>query len=48
MTPVRIERTGHFVMLDRPQLLAEVVRRFSRERTLSMLAQRTGEPSGAR
>ena len=27
-TPVRIERTGHFVMLDRPALLAEVIRHF--------------------
>ena len=27
-TPVRIERTGHFVMLDRAPLLADVIRRF--------------------
>lgn len=27
-TPVRVERTGHFVMLDRPPLLADVIRRF--------------------
>jgi len=27
-TPVRIERTGHFVMLDRPSLLADVIRHF--------------------
>ena len=47
VVPVRVERTGHFVMLDRPQLLADLVRRFSRERTVSMLAQRTGEPLGA-
>lgn len=33
--PVRIERTGHFVMLDRPDLLAGLVRRFARERSLS-------------
>ena len=45
--PVRVERTGHFVMLDRPHLLADLVRRFSRERTVSMLAQGTREPSGA-
>lgn len=45
--PVRIERTGHFVMLDRPRLLADLVRRFARERTTSIVAHRTGVPSGA-
>ena len=30
-TPVRIERTGHFVMLDRAQLLADVIRRFEHD-----------------
>lgn len=30
--PVRLENTGHFVMLDRPGLLAGLVRRFARER----------------
>lgn len=44
--PVRIERTGHFVMLDRPRVLADLVRRFARERTTSQIAHRTGEPSG--
>jgi len=48
VTPVRMQRTGHFVMLDRPLLLADLVRRFARERTVSLLAQRTGVPSGAR
>jgi pimeloyl-ACP methyl ester carboxylesterase len=30
-TPVRIERTGHFVMLDRAPLLADVIRRFEHD-----------------
>ena len=30
VTPVRVAGTGHFVMLDRPQLLAGLVRRFAR------------------
>jgi pimeloyl-ACP methyl ester carboxylesterase len=29
-TPVRVERTGHFVMLDRPPLVAGVIRNFER------------------
>lgn len=33
--PVRVPGTGHFVMLDRPHLLAGVIRRFARERSLS-------------
>ncbi len=30
VTPVRVERVGHFVMLDRPALLAGLIRRFER------------------
>jgi len=30
VTPVRVERVGHFVMLDRPALLAGIIRRFER------------------
>jgi pimeloyl-ACP methyl ester carboxylesterase len=33
--PVRVPGTGHFVMLDRPHLLANLVRRFPREARLS-------------
>ncbi len=45
--PVRMEHTGHFVMLDRPQALADLVRRFASARPANHLAQRTGVPSGA-
>ena len=31
VSPVRVTRTGHFVMLDRPALLAGLVRRFERD-----------------
>lgn len=37
-SPVRVEDTGHFVMLDRPALLANLVRRFARERDVDALA----------
>jgi pimeloyl-ACP methyl ester carboxylesterase len=30
VTPVRVERVGHFIMLDRPGLLADLIRRFDR------------------
>ncbi len=39
VVPVRVPGTGHFVMLDRPHLLAGLVRRFARERALSASAQ---------
>lgn len=45
--PARIQGTGHFVMLDRPGLLADLVRRFARERTVNAVAQGSGAPSGA-
>jgi pimeloyl-ACP methyl ester carboxylesterase len=35
VTPVRVPGTGHFVMLDQPHLLAGMIRRFARERSLS-------------
>lgn len=45
--PVRMKGTGHFVMLDRPEQLADLVRRFARERASAQVAQRSGVPSGA-
>jgi 3-oxoadipate enol-lactonase/3-oxoadipate enol-lactonase/4-carboxymuconolactone decarboxylase len=44
---VRVEHTGHFVMLDRPELLAGLVRRFTREHAAGVVAQRIGAPLGA-
>ena len=37
-TPVRIEGTGHFVMLDRPPLLADAIRRFERSMAPPVIA----------
>jgi pimeloyl-ACP methyl ester carboxylesterase len=40
-TPVRLEDTGHFVMLDRPLQLADVIRRFERGTTPPVFAAST-------
>ena len=40
MIAVRVEHTGHFIMLDRPGLLADLVRRFTRERATNVVASR--------
>jgi pimeloyl-ACP methyl ester carboxylesterase len=37
---VRVEHTGHFIMLDRPARLADLVRRFTRERATTVMAVR--------
>lgn len=44
VTPVRVERTGHFVMLDRPAMLAGLVRRFMRERGVEASAAAASGP----
>ena len=40
VTPVRVEGVGHFVMLDRPALLADLIRRFARGSGAPVLAAR--------
>jgi pimeloyl-ACP methyl ester carboxylesterase len=44
VSPVRIVKTGHFIMLDRPELLADMIRRFDRGTAPAMIA--AGETGG--